>query len=238
MLASLVDGDGRITVPGFYDDVRDLTDDERAAYAAVPFDMDAFMKATGVSQPSEGERGYTLPERLSGRPTFDIDGIWGGYQGEGPKTIIPGFAAAKISCRLVPDQDPRIIERLMIEHLEAIAPPTVTVSVKSLSNGWPALTPLDHPAVGASARASEKAFGKPPVFHRSGGSIPYLPALEQHTGIKSVMLGWSSPNGNFHAPNEWMPMANYRGGLDCIVHLWVEMGQMTAAQMRGEGKRP
>jgi acetylornithine deacetylase/succinyl-diaminopimelate desuccinylase-like protein len=235
MLASLLDDEGRITVPGFYDDVRDLTDEERAAYAAVPFDMDAFMKATGVTQPSEGERGYTLPERLSGRPTFDIDGIWGGFQGEGPKTIIPGFAAAKISCRLVPDQDPRTIERLMMDHLQAIAPPTVTVTVKSLSNGWPALTPLDHPAVAASARASEKAFGKAPIFHRSGGSIPYLPALEQHTGIKSVMLGWASPNGNFHAPNEWMPMANYRGGMDCIVHLWDEIGRMTAAEFRGEG---
>jgi acetylornithine deacetylase/succinyl-diaminopimelate desuccinylase-like protein len=235
MLASLVDGDGRITVPGFYDRVRDLTDAEREAYAAVPFDMDAFMTATRVPEPMEGERGWTLPERLSGRPTFDINGIWGGYTGEGPKTIIPGSASAKISTRLVPDQDPREIEQAMMDHLQAIAPPTVTVTVKSLSNGWPALTPLDHPAVGAAARASEKAFGKAPIFHRSGGSIPYLPCLERHTGIKSVMLGWASPNGNFHAPNEWMPMANYRGGMDTIVHLWDEIGQMTADEMRGEG---
>ncbi len=109
------------------------------------------------------------------------------------------------------------------------------MSVKSLSNGWPAMTPIDHPAVGAAARASEKAFGKAPVFHRSGGSIPYVPALEQKTGIKSVMVGWASPNGNFHAPNEWMPMANYRGGMDAIVYLWDELGRMTAAEMRGEG---
>jgi len=235
MLASLVDEDGRVTLPGFYDRVRDLTDDERAAYAAEPFAMDEFLAATGVSEPMEGERGWTLAERLSGRPTFDINGIWGGYQGEGSKTIIPGFAAAKLSTRLVPDQDPREIERLMMEHLQAIAPPTVTVTVRSLSNGWPAMTPLDHPAVGAAARASEKAFGKAPIFHRSGGSIPYVPALEQVTGIKSVMVGWASPNGNFHAPNEWMPLANYRGGMDAIVHLWDEMGRMTAAEMRGEG---
>jgi acetylornithine deacetylase/succinyl-diaminopimelate desuccinylase-like protein len=234
MLASIVDGDGRITVPGFYDKVRDLTDADREAYAAVPFDMDAFMEATGVTEPMAGETGWTLPERLSGRPTFDIDGIWGGYQGDGPKTIIPGFAAAKISSRLVPDQDPREIEQMMIDHLRTIAPPTVTVTVRSLSNGAPAITPLDHPAVSAASRASEKAFGKAPIFHRSGGSIPYLPALERHTGIKSVMLGWSSPNGNFHAPNEWMPMANYRGGLDCIVYLWDEIGKMTAAEMRGD----
>jgi acetylornithine deacetylase/succinyl-diaminopimelate desuccinylase-like protein len=235
MLASLTDEDGRITLPGFYDDVRDLTDAEREAYAAVPFDMDAFMDATKVRQHGDGERGWTLPERLSGRPTFDINGIWGGYQGEGPKTIIPGWAAAKISTRLVPDQDPRRIEESMMRHLQAIAPPTVTVTVKSLSNGAPAMTPLDHPAVGAAARASEKAFGKAPIFHRSGGSIPYLPALERHTGIKSVMVGWASPNGNFHAPNEWMPMANYRGGQECIVHLWDEIGRMTAAELRGEG---
>jgi acetylornithine deacetylase/succinyl-diaminopimelate desuccinylase-like protein len=235
MLASLVDEDGRVTLAGFYDDVLDLTDAEREAYAAIPFDMDAFMEATKVSQPMDGEAGWTLVERLSGRPTFDINGIWGGYQGEGSKTIIPGFAAAKLSTRLVPNQDPREIERLMIEHLQAIAPPTVTVTVKSLSNGWPAITPLDHPAVGAAARASEKAFGKAPIFHRSGGSIPYVPALEQHTGIKSVMVGWASPNGNFHAPNEWMPMANYRGGMDTIVHLWDEIGRMTAAEFRGEG---
>ena len=213
MLASLVDGEGRVTVPGFYGRVRDLTDAEREAYAAVPFDLDGFMAATGVSEPMDGERGWTLVERLSGRPTFDINGIWGGYQGEGSKTIIPGWAAAKISTRLVPDQDPREIEQLMIDHLKRIAPSTVTVTVKSLSNGWPAITPLDHPAVGAAARASEKAFGKEPIFHRSGGSIPYVPALEQGTGIKSVMVGWASPNGNFHAPNEWMPLANYRGGI-------------------------
>ena len=234
MLASLVDDNGRVTVPGFYDRVRDLTDAERAAYAAVPFDFEAFMAATGVSVPMSGETGWTLPERLSARPTFDIDGIWGGYQGEGSKTIIPGFAAAKISTRLVPDQDPREVEGLMIEHLARIAPPTVQVTVRSLSNGWPAITPIDHPAVGAAARASEKAFGKAPVFHRSGGSIPYVPALEQVTGIKSVMVGWASPNGNFHAPNEWMPLANYRGGMDAIVHLWDEMGGMTASEARGE----
>ncbi len=234
ILASLIDGEGRITVPGFYDKVRDLTDAERAAYAAVPFDMDAFMAATGVTEPMAGERGWTLQERLSARPTFDIDGIWGGFQGEGPKTIIPGHATAKISTRLVPDQDPREIEQLMIDHLESLAPPSARVSVRSLSNGAPAMTPLDHPAVAAVARASETAFGKAPVFHRSGGSIPYLPALEHHTGIKSVMVGWASPNGNFHAPNEWMPMANYRGGLDCIVHMWDEMGRMTADEMRGD----
>jgi acetylornithine deacetylase/succinyl-diaminopimelate desuccinylase-like protein len=234
MLASLVDDNGRVTVPGFYDDVVDLTDAEREAYAAVPFDHEGFMKATGVAEPMTGERGWSLVERLSGRPTFDINGIWGGYQGEGSKTIIPGWAAAKLSTRLVPNQDPRKIEAQMIEHLQGIGPSTCRVTVKSLSNGWPAMTPIDHPAVGAAARASEKAFGKAPVFHRSGGSIPYVPALEQKTGIKSVMVGWASPNGNFHAPNEWMPMANYRGGMDAIVYLWEELGRMTAAEMRGE----
>lgn len=232
MLASLVDDQGRVTVPGFYDRVLDLTDAERAAYSDVPFDLANWLSVTGVSEPMLGERGWTLFERLSGRPTFDINGIWGGFTGEGPKTIIPGWAAAKISTRLVPEQDPREIEGMMIAHLESIAPPTVRVAVKSLSNGWPVLTPIDHPAVEAAARASEKAFGKPAVFHRSGGSIPFVPELDRQLRIKSVMVGWASPNGNFHAPNEWMPLANYRGGLDAIVHLWDEMGRLSADEVR------
>ncbi|MBW3612731.1 MAG: dipeptidase, partial [Chloroflexi bacterium] len=155
MLASLVDEDGRVTVPGFYDRVRDLTEDERAAYAALPFDEAAWSEEIGVRQPMTGERGYTLKERLSGRPTFDINGIWGGYTGEGPKTIIPAWAAAKISTRLVPDQDFREIQRAMTEHLQAIAPPTVSVEVKTLGGGAPALIPLDHPGMAPARRALE-----------------------------------------------------------------------------------
>jgi acetylornithine deacetylase/succinyl-diaminopimelate desuccinylase-like protein len=235
MLASLVDPDGRVTVPGFYDRVIDLGEADRAAYAELPFDLDLWKRVTGVSEPMTGETGYTLAERLSGRPTFDINGLWGGYQGEGSKTIIPGWAAAKLSCRLVPDQDPREIEEAMIAHLTRIAPPTVRVEVRSLSNGAPFVTPLEHPVIRAAAEASEIAFGKAPLYHRSGGSIPYVPALAEGVGVSSVMVGWASPNGNFHAPNEWMPLANYRGGMDAIVHLWEAIGRLSPAQARGEG---
>jgi acetylornithine deacetylase/succinyl-diaminopimelate desuccinylase-like protein len=232
MLASLTDADGRVTVPGFYDRVRDLTDEERRAYAELPFDERDWADRLGIPGPMEGERGYTLNERLSARPTFDINGLWGGYSGEGSKTIIPALAAAKISTRLVPDQDHREIERLMIEHLQRIAPPTVKLEVRVIHGGQPAITPMDHPAVRLAARALEDAFGKAPLFHRSGGSIPVVAALESQLGLKSVMVGFASPNGNFHAPNEWLPLTNYRGGMDAIVRLWSELGAAGGAGLR------
>jgi acetylornithine deacetylase/succinyl-diaminopimelate desuccinylase-like protein len=231
MLASLTDADGRVTVPGFYDRVRDLTPEERAAYAAVPFDEADWASRIKVAAPMEGERGYSLLERLSARPTFDVNGLWGGYAGEGSKTIIPGFAGAKISSRLVPDQDHREIEQLMVDHLHAIAPPTVRVEVKVIQGGQPVSTPLDHPALGIAARALEETFGKPPVFHRMGGSIPVVAAMERELGLTSILVGFASPNGNFHAPNEWMPLANYRGGMDAIVRLWQELGAVSPADL-------
>jgi acetylornithine deacetylase/succinyl-diaminopimelate desuccinylase-like protein len=233
MLASLTDDDGRVTVPGFYDRVRDMTAEERQAYAELPFDERDWAERLGVPGPMAGERGYTLNERLSARPTLDVNGLWGGYSGEGSKTIIPAFAAAKLSSRLVPDQDHREIERLMVEHLQRIAPPTVSVEVKVIQGGQPAITPLDHPAVQLAARALEGAFGTEPLYHRSGGSIPFVAALEAGVGVKSVMIGFASPNGNFHAPNEWMPLANYRGGMDALVRLWGEMGAAGRAELAG-----
>ena len=233
MLASLTDANGRVTVPGFYDRVRDLSDEERQAYADLPFDERDWSERLGIPGPMSGEPGYTLNERLSARPTFDINGLWGGYSGEGSKTIIPAFAAAKLSTRLVPDQDHREIEQLMVEHLRSIAPPTVEVEVKVIHGGQPAITPIDHPAVRRAARALTDAFGKEPLFHRSGGSIPVVAALESALGLKSVMVGFASPNGNFHAPNEWLPLANYRGGMDAIVRLWDELGAAGRAELIG-----
>ena len=232
MLASLTDEYGRFTVPGFYDRVRDLTEAERAAYAEQPFDEADWRERIGIPQPMDGETGYTLLERLSARPTFDINGLWGGYSGEGSKTIIPAMAGAKFSTRLVPDQDHREIERLVVEHLERIAPPTVRIEVKVIHGGQPAITPLDHPAVQLAGRALEAAFGKTALFHRSGGSIPVVAALDSALGLKTVMVGFASPNGNFHAPNEWMPMANYRGGMDALVRLWAELGGASPAELR------
>jgi acetylornithine deacetylase/succinyl-diaminopimelate desuccinylase-like protein len=231
MLASLTDEHGRVTLPGFYDRVRELTPEEHAAYAAVPFDEADWAERIKVSGPMDGEPGSTLLERLSARPTFDINGLWGGYSGEGSKTIIPAFAGAKVSSRLVPDQDHREIEQLLVEHLRRIAPPTVRVEVKVIQGGQPVVTPLDHPALVIAAHALEETFGKPPVFHRSGGSIPVVAAMERELGLPSIMVGFASPNGNFHAPNEWMPLANYRGGMDALVRLWQELGAVSPADL-------
>ena len=234
MLASLVDADGRVTVPGFYDDVRDLTDAEHAAYAALPFSEDAWREETGVPAAMRGESGSTLLERLSARPTFDINGIWGGYTGEGAKTIIPAWAAAKLSTRLVPDQDYRAIEQAMVEHLESIAPPTVRVEVKVIHGGAPAITPLDHPGIAPASRALEAGFGRAPLFQRSGGSVPVVAALDAQLGLKTLMVGFANPTGNFHAPNEWMSLRNFRDGTVSLVHLWAELGAMSAAGLRGD----
>jgi acetylornithine deacetylase/succinyl-diaminopimelate desuccinylase-like protein len=233
MLASLTDEHGRVTVPGFYDRVKELTSEERETYAGISFDEEEWRASVGVKAPTPGEPGYTLLERLSARPTFDINGLWGGYSGEGSKTIIPAFAAAKFSSRLVPDQDHEEIERLTVEHLHRIAPPTVELDVKIIHGGQPVITPRDHPGVALAAEALRQAFGKETVFHRSGGSIPVVPALDKHLGLKTVMVGFSSPNGNFHAPNEWMPLGNYRTGMDAIVRMWGLFGDTTAAELRG-----
>jgi acetylornithine deacetylase/succinyl-diaminopimelate desuccinylase-like protein len=233
MLASLHDEEGRVTVPGFYDRVRELTDAERDAYAEIPFDEDELRRATGVPHLWHGEKGFTHSERLSARPTLDINGIWGGYSGEGAKTIIPSWAAAKFSTRLVPDQDYKEIERLVTSHLKAIAPPQVQVDVKVIHGGAPALTPLDHPVVEVAAQALEQSFGKPPIFLRGGGSIPVVADLEARLGLKSVLVGFASPDGNAHAPNEWIPVANIRDGMGAIVRLWAALGELTADQVRG-----
>ena len=232
ILDGLVDADGRVTVPGFYDRVRDLTDDERAAYAAQPFDPQVEQDRIGIRAWGEGERGWTLLERMSGRPTFDINGLWGGYSGEGAKTIIPAWAAAKFSTRLVPDQDYREIEGLVARHVESLVPETVTATVRIIHGGAPAITPLDHPGVRLGAEALEAAFGKAPLYHRSGGSVPVVAALDTTLGLKSVLIGFASPNGNFHSPNEWMPLWNVRGGMDAIVRLWERFGSVGADELR------
>ncbi len=233
LLAGLQDEQGRVTVPGFYDRVRALTDADRAAFAEIPFDPEELRSAVDVPSLWGGEEGYSPLERLSARPTFDINGLWGGYSGDGAKTIIPAWAAAKFSTRLVPDQDFHEIERLVVDHLKAIAPPEVRIEVRVIHGGAPALTSLEHPAVSVAAVALEQAFGRKPVFLRSGGSIPVVAALEAHAGLKSVLVGFASPNGNFHAPNEWMPEANVHGGIDAIVRLWGAMGALTEGQLRG-----
>ena len=233
MLAALHDYQGRVTVPGFYDRVRPLSAEERASLAELPFDAEAWRNEAGVPQLA-GEEGFSTLERLWVRPTLDINGLWGGYSGEGSKTIIPASVGAKLSCRLVPDQDHHEIARLVEEHLYRIAPPTVRVEVKQHHGGAPSVTPLDHPAVRAAGRALEAAFGRQPVFIRGGGSIPVVASFDTILGLKTVLLGFGLPDENAHSPNEWLSLANYRRGMETLVRLWDDLGRMGRAQLAGE----
>jgi acetylornithine deacetylase/succinyl-diaminopimelate desuccinylase-like protein len=223
IIAALKGPDGRIRIPGFYDEVVPLSEADRAAYAALPFDDERYRGSLGVPE-LVGEAGYSTLERKTGRPTLDINGIWGGYQGEGSKTIIPGRAGAKVSCRLVPDQEPgRIFERLRA-FVEEVAPPGVKVVVSELGGGLPVRTSIDHPAVRAAARALEATFGRPPVYIREGGSIPFVATFEEVLGLPVVLLGFMPPDGNFHAPNEWMDMVNFETGIRTVVRYLDELG--------------
>ncbi len=222
MLASLKDPEQRITIPGFYDRVRPLSPEEREQFARLPFDEEAYKAELGV-RTLVGEAGYTVLERLWARPTLEINGIWGGFTGEGPKTVIPARAHAKVSCRLVPDQDPYEVDRLFQDHIRRIAPPSVDVQVRLLSTGKPSLTPLDHPAVQAAARALERGFGKQPVFIRGGGSIPVVATLQEVLKVPTVLVGLGTPDEHAHAPNERFPLENFYGGILSIAALWEEL---------------
>jgi acetylornithine deacetylase/succinyl-diaminopimelate desuccinylase-like protein len=222
IVAALKGPDGRIRIPGFYDEVAPLTDDERAALAELPFDDAAYQAGIGA-QGLVGEVGFTTVERRGARPTLDVNGIWGGFQGEGSKTIIPAHAHAKISCRLVVDQDPdRIFERFR-DFVLAVAPPGVRVDVHYLGGGRPSLTPMDHPATEAAARAIEAAFGRRPLYSREGGSIPVCASFEGILGLPVVLAGFTNPDDNAHAPNESMVLDNYERGIRAIARMWDEL---------------
>ncbi len=197
MIAKLKDEDNRITVPGFYDDVREIDDTEREAMKRVPFDEKKFASAIGASA-TPGEAGYTLLERLWVRPTLDANGIGGGFQGEGAKTVIAAEVKAKISCRLVPDQDPADISRKLASYLKEIAPAGLSVEVKELHGGQPALTPLDSPVVQAAARALESVYDKEPVFVRTGGTIPVVASFQKLLGADVVLIGLGFDDDRIH----------------------------------------
>lgn len=202
MLAKLKTGDERVAIPGFYDDVADMEDWERKEMASLPMDETRMKDYLGISRFS-GERGYTFTERRSARPTLDVNGIWGGFAGEGAKTIIPAKAGAKVSMRLVPHQKPEVINRLFEEYIRSIAPDDVTVSLKVLHGADPVLVPRDRPAVQAAARAIEAGFGRRPFFLREGGSIPVVNLFKNTLGIEDILLlGWGSPDDGAHSPNE------------------------------------
>lgn len=215
MIASLRDENKHITIPGFYDDVVELTSEERTAMAEAPFDEQEYKDSIGLSD-TEGEAGYTSMERAAIRPTLDVNGIWGGYTGEGAKTVIASKAYAKISMRLVPDQDPDKITEMFTNHFKSIAPPSVSVKVTPHHGGQPAVTPTDSPAYIAAARAMETTFGKVPVPFRGGGSIPIVALFEQILGLKTVLMGFGLDSDAIHSPNEHYGVFNYFKGIETI----------------------
>jgi acetylornithine deacetylase/succinyl-diaminopimelate desuccinylase-like protein len=222
IVAALKRPDGRVSVPGFYDDVAEPSHLDQQALARLPFDEDAYRDSIGVPA-LIGEPGYTVLERLGMRPTLDVNGIWGGFEGEGPKTIIPAHAHAKISCRLVANQDPEQVFQLVAGYITKLAPRTVRYTIQRLGDGMPSLTPIDHPAALAAARALEATFGAAPLYVREGGSVPVCASFEGILGLKTVLLGFAPPDGQFHAPNEWMSMTNYETGIRTIARYWAEV---------------
>ncbi len=224
MLARLKDEHGRVLIPGFYDDVRPLPAEERTELAKLPFDEAAYRTEIGVDALT-GEEGYSPLERLWARPTLDVNGMWGGYQGPGAKTIIPAEAHAKVSCRLVPDQDPAKIAQLFERYLRDIAPRGVRVSVQNLHGGRPSITPIDHPATLAAKRALQRAFRKDVVFMREGGSIPVVATFDALLHVPTVLLGVGLPDEHAHAPNERLNLDNFYRGILAAAYLWQELAQ-------------
>ena len=215
MIASLKDKNNRVTIPGFYDDVKECSDDERIEMSKRPFDREAYMKSLGVNELA-GEEGYTDLERLGIRPTLDINGIWGGYSGEGAKTILPSKAYAKVSMRLVPFQNAEKIAELFKKHFISIAPGGVTVKAEYLHGGEAYVSPLDTLEYKAAALAVEDTFNKKPVPVRSGGSIPIVATFEKILGIKSILLGFGLDSDAIHSPNENYPVLNFFKGIETI----------------------
>jgi acetylornithine deacetylase/succinyl-diaminopimelate desuccinylase-like protein len=215
MIASLKNEDQRILVEGFYDEVVELSEAERKAMAEAPFDESEYKRSIDIGA-VEGEAGYSPAERMSIRPTLDVNGIWGGYTGDGAKTVIASKAYAKISMRLVPHQDPETITALFVEHFNRIAPPSVKVKVTPMHGGQPAVTPTDSKAYQAAAKAMEETFGRVPVPFRGGGSIPIVASFEQILGLKTVLMGFGLDSDAIHSPNEHYGVFNYFKGIETI----------------------
>jgi acetylornithine deacetylase/succinyl-diaminopimelate desuccinylase-like protein len=227
--------DGTVRVPGFYDDVVAPTVQERFEISCLPFDEAAYQEIVGVPALVAGEPGYTLLECGGIRPTLDVNGIWGGFTGEGSKTIIPAHAHAKVSCRLVPDQDGEKLFLAFRDFVQSVAPKGVTVEVQNLGTARSLRTDTNNPVSKAAARALKATFGAEPVFIRSGGSIPVAPMFESMLGLPVVMLGFTNPDDNAHAPNETMVLLNYETGLRTICRLWDDLGTMSSLEARMGG---
>jgi len=224
MIASITDAQNRITIPGFYDDVVEVSSEERTKLSQIPFNENRYREALDVEQ-LKGEDGYSTTERTGIRPTFDVCGIWGGYTGEGSKTILPSKAYAKISSRLVPNQDHEKIAVMFKNHFESIAPKSVKVSVTIHHGGQGCLCPIDHPGYLAAEKAIYNVYGKYPVPVRSGGSIPIVSTFEKVLGIKTILMGFGLESDAIHSPNESFLLENFYNGIRSVVQFYHFFGE-------------
>lgn len=226
MIASLHDENNHITIPAFYDKVEELSDEDKKALNAAPFDLKEYADELGVKE-VWGEKGYSTLERTGTRPTLDVNGIWGGYIGEGAKTVLPSKANAKISMRLVPHQSSQEISDIFQKHFESIAPANVSVKVTAHHGGEPVVTPTDSIAYKAAAKAIQTSFGKDPIPTRGGGSIPIIALFERILGLKTVLMGFGLDNDNIHSPNEKYDVANYYKGIETIPYFHKYFAEMS-----------
>lgn len=224
IISGLKDANGRITVPGFYDRVLELTELQRTAMRELPFDEPGFIKESGAPQ-AFGEKGYTTMERITSRPTLDVNGIWGGYIGEGAKTVLPSFAAAKISMRLVPDQNPHELFPLFEAHVHKLAPAGVTVKVINHHGAVPFITDPAHPMMQAAYRALARSWDKKPALIREGGSIPVMATFAEVLGLPSILMGFGLHDDQVHAPNEKFSLTSFYGGTRSCAYLYEELAR-------------
>ena len=225
ILSQMKDKGGRVKIAGFYDDVRPLRDEEREQWKRLPFNEKRYRKELGAPK-LFGETGYSTLERVWARPTFEVNGLLAGFTGEGAKTVIPATAMAKISMRLVPDQDPDKVAILFEAYLKKVAPKTVDVTLTRMHGGKPWMADFDNPYVQAAGRAIELGFGKAPVFNREGGSIPVVSTFQEVLGVPSVLFGIGLPDENAHAPNEKLDLGNFHGGVIASAYLYEELGKL------------
>jgi len=230
MIASLHDEQHRVTVKGFYDDVETVSLTERSMMNEAPYSEAAYIKDLGVNE-TLGEKGYTTIERTGIRPTLDINGIWGGYTGEGAKTVLPSKASAKISMRLVPHQDPHTIEKLFQEHFESIAPHSVKVKVTGLHGGQPVVVPTDSIEYKAAEKAMEAGYGKIPLPQRGGGSIPIVAMFQQVLGVSSILMGFGLDSDALHSPNEHYGLFNFYKGIETIPYFYAYYAEMKQEEL-------
>lgn len=225
IISKLMNENGEIQIDGFYDDVRSLTPEEREGYKKLPFDEEEYKKDLDVAD-VKGEVGYSTKERTSGRPTLDVNGIWGGYQGEGAKTVLPSKAGAKISMRLVPDQDPDTISELFTKYIHKIAPNTIKVEVEAHHGGHPAIVDPEFYGMKAAAKAYADVYDKEPLFTREGGSIPIVADFQKILGVNSILMGFGLNSDNIHSPNERFSLHDFQRGIKTSARFFEVLGEM------------